>query len=179
MPKIKNKRKIKKSKEKKFVGGNIRKGKVQEEPAVFETMPIVFSWTTVDFVKKPLTEFYFTVAAVGAMAMIAWGIYSRSFITVVTFIMVVVLVILVLNEEPRKLDVIISEKGIDLNGEHYGYNEFKSFKISHMDEMPVLFLRQRKTLALFRSIYIEDEPINDLESFLGIYLEKEEDAKEA
>lgn len=173
-----SKRKIKKLKKETVISGNNEKAQAQEEFIASENMPIVFSWATVDFMKKPLTEFYLTAAIFGAMAMIAWGLYSRSFITVVTFIMVAIVIILVLSEEPKKVEVKISEKGIDFNGEHYNYSEFKSFKISYMDEMPVLILKQRKTFSLIKNIYTENEPVNDLESFLGIYLEKEEDVKE-
>lgn len=176
MPKT-NKRKSKKISKKSFVG--IEDKKIQEEPTVSENMPIIFSWTTVDFIRKPLTEISYTAAAVGAMAMIGWGIYNRSFIMVATFIMMVIVIILVLNDEPRKVEVKISEKGIDLNGEHYDYSEFRSFKIFTSDKMPILILKQRKSLSLIKTIYLENEPVNDLESFLGIYLEKEEEVKEA
>lgn len=179
MPKVKNKRKSKKLNKKKSAGNGNKKINVREEPIVSENMPIVFSWVTVDFIRNSLTEFYFTAAVFGAMAMIVWGLYNRSFITVVTFIMMAVVIILVLNEEPKKVEARISEKGIDLAGEHYDYNQFRSFKISHADEMPVLILKQRKSFSLIKTIYLEDEPVNDIESFLGIYLEKEEEIKEA
>lgn len=157
-----------------------KKVQVQEEQIVDENTPIVFSWVTMDFIRKPLTEFYFIVAVVGAMAMVGWGVYNRNFVMVVTFIVMVVVIILVLNDEPKKIKVKISETGIDLNGEHYNYSDFKSFKISSADEMPVLTLRHRKSFSLIKTIYTEKEPVNDLEAFLGIYLEKEEDiVKEA
>ncbi|MDP3057605.1 MAG: hypothetical protein Q8N37_03760 [bacterium] len=171
-------KKTKNLKEKKSVSNKNEIIIAQEEPVAFENMPIIFSWTTMDFIKKPLTEFYFTAAAVGAMAMIGWGLYNRSFVMVVTFIMMVIVIILVLNEEPKKIEVVVSEKGIDVNNEHYNFSEFKSFKISHTDELPTLILKPRKSFSLFKNIYIKDEPVNDLESFLGIYLEKEEDAQE-
>ncbi|MBU3924941.1 hypothetical protein KJ854_03320 [Patescibacteria group bacterium] len=174
MPKVKNKRKSKKLNEKKSAGGKNKKTQAQKEPAVFENMPIVFSWSTVDFLKKPLTEFYFIAAAVAAMAMIVWGLYNRNFVMVATFVTMVIVIILVLNEEPRKVEVKISEQGIDINNEHYNYSEFRSFKISLIDELPVLILKQRKSFSLIKTIHTENEPVNDLESFLGIYLEKEE-----
>ncbi len=177
MPKVKNKRKSKKLNEKKSAAGGNKKIKAEKEPVAFENMPIVFSWVTVDFIRKPLTEFYFIAAIFGAMAMIVWGLYNRSFVMVVTFITMAIVIILVLNEEPKKVEVKISEKGFDLAGEHYDYSQFKSFKISHADEMPVLILKQRKSLSLIKTIYLEDEPVNDLESFLGIYLEREEEGE--
>lgn len=152
---------------------------MREEPAGGENMPIVFSWSTMDFIKKPFTEFYFSAAVFGAMAMVAWGIYNRSFVTVITFIVLAAAVILILNEEPKKVDVKISENGIDINDEHFKFSEFRSFKITNADEMPALILKHRKSLSLIQTIYLENEPVNDLEIFLGLYIERDEDVKEA
>lgn len=170
-----NKRKNKNFNEKNSADIQREKARVREESAASENMPIVFSWSTADFIRKPLTEFYFIAGTIGSMVMIGWGIYNRNFIMVVTFMMLVILIILVLNDEPKKVDVVISEKGVDLNGQHYNYNEFKSYKISFMDEMPVLTLKGRNTFSLFKTIYLENEPVNDLESFLGLFLAREDE----
>ncbi|MBU4338921.1 hypothetical protein KKD57_05195, partial [Patescibacteria group bacterium] len=119
-----NKRKTKKTNEKKLFVGRNKKNKIQEEPIVSENMPIIFSWSTVDYKSNSFTEFSFIAAAIGAMAMIGWGIYNGNFVMVMTFITMVVVIILVLNDKPRKVEVVISETGIDLNGEHFNYNAF-------------------------------------------------------
>lgn len=180
MAQVKNKRKSKKLNGKKPVRrkSDAIQAQAQEEPVISvpaENVPIVFSWVTVDFIKSPVMEFYFTIAALASMGMIGWGIYDKNFLMVITFIMVVILIILALNEEPRKVAVRISERGIDLNSEHYDYNEFRSYKIVHEDGVLALMLKPRKSFTPFRSIYIVDQPVNDLEMFLGIYLEREED----
>ncbi len=176
MPKI-NKIKNKKLNKNKSIGVGNKKKQTPEESIAGENMPIVFSWTTVDFIRKPLTEFYYTVAVFGSMVMIVWGLYNRNFVMVVTFIMLVFVIILVLNEEPKKVTVKITEKGIDFNSEHYNFSDFRSYKIFSEDEMPVLILKHRKSFSLIKTIYLENEPVNDLETFLGIYLEKDEDGE--
>jgi hypothetical protein len=178
MPKT-NKGKSKKINKKKITTGKSRKMQIQEEPIVSGNMPIVFSWVTVDFKSKSFNDFSYILAAIGAMAMIGWGVYDRNFVMVATFMAMVIVIILTLNDEPRKVNVIISENGIDLNEVHYSYNEFRSFKIANDGDVSMLTLKHRKSLSMVKTIYLEDEPINDLESFLGIYMEKEEDTKEA
>jgi len=167
-------KKTKKLKIKKSALSRNKNTRIQSEPIMGENIPIVFAWVTTDFKKKPMMELYYAIAAFGAMAMIGWGIYSRSFITAATFIMMVIAIILALNEEPKKVAVKISEKGIDLNNIHYNFSEFRSFKISRADGSSILALKPRDNFSFFKRIDTENEPVNDLESFLGIYLEKEE-----
>jgi hypothetical protein len=158
-----------------------------------ENFRVVFSWETVDLIKNPASDLYLAVAVIASMGMVAWGIYSRSFTVVVTFIMLAVVIILALNEEPKRVKVKISESGIDLNGAHYNFDEFKSFSISYSSfygagaagsqsdglkgnkkDLPVLNLNPKKPYLPARTIYIENEPEEDMEEFLEIYLSKEE-----
>lgn len=193
MPKAKSKRKIKRSGKKEIIESEAAKEHIEiknnnevsdigtGEDTKKETAPgdfqIVFSWETVDFIRKPITELYFIAAFAGAMIMIGWGIYNRSFAMVATFIVLVIVIILVLNEEPRKMKIKISEKGIDIDNDHYRFNEFRSFQISYIDEIPALILKQKKSFFPFRNIYIEDDSLGDIENFLEIYLENESEGK--
>jgi len=135
---------------------------------------IVFSWETVDFIKTPAMQVYLTVAVIASMGMIVWGISTKSFIMVVTFILLGGVSILVLNEEPKKVKIKITEDGIDINDKHYEFKEFSSFKISYSGDMPILNLIKKRDYLITKSFYLEGEPMEDLENFLEIYLRKEE-----
>jgi hypothetical protein len=135
---------------------------------------IVFSWETVDIIKNPAADLYMAISVLASMGMIAWGIYTRSFMVVATFVILAAVIILTLNEEPKKMRVKISENGIDINGAHYGFSDFKSFDVSYSQDVPALNLNPKKPYLPATTIYIENEPEKDLEDFLEIYLPKEE-----
>ncbi len=143
-------------------------------------LEVIFSWETVDFIKNPKMDFYLLSAIFGAIIMVVWGIYgsaSGGGLTVAVFALLAVVCILILNEAPRKIKVKISEHGIDIEGkdnqgakQRYEFGEFKSFWISYLDEMPVLNLKHKKPYLPVKIIYLEKEPVKDIEDFLEIYL---------
>lgn len=142
---------------------------------------VIFSWKTADFIKNPRVDFYLLAAIFGAMIMIVWGIDAKNFLTVVTFALLAAVCVITLNETPRKIKVKISEHGIDIESKdnqgaktHYEFAEFKSFWISYPAEMPVLNLKHKKPYLPIKIIYLEKEPVKDIEDFLEIYLPKEE-----
>ncbi len=140
---------------------------------------VIFSWETADFIKNPRMDFYLLAAIFGAMIMIVWGINGSASggLTVVTFALLAAVSILALNDEPRKIKVKISEHGIDVICKdnqsaktHYEFGEFKSFWISYSAEMPVLNLKYKRPYLPVKIIYLEKEPVKDIEDFLEIYL---------
>ncbi|MBU3965722.1 hypothetical protein KKG29_03055 [Patescibacteria group bacterium] len=151
---------------------------------------VIFSWETADFIKNPKMDFYLLAAIFGAMIMIVWGIYGSASggLTVATFALLAAVCILMLNDSPRKIKARISEHGIDIvhlrwirRGRksikdnqsaktHYEFGEFKSFWISYLAEMPVLNLKYKRPYLPVKIIYLEKEPVKDIEDFLEIYL---------
>lgn len=141
---------------------------------------VIFSWETVDFMKNPKMDFYLLAAIFGAMIMIVWGIDAKNFLTVITFALLAAVCVITLNETPREIKVKISEHGIDIENEanqsarqHYEFGEFNSFWVSYSAEMPVLNLKYKKSYLPIKIIYLEKEPVKNIEDFLEIYLPKE------
>lgn len=141
---------------------------------IFENMHVVFSWETADIIKSPATDLYMAISVIASMGMIGWAIYTKSFMVAVTFAILAAVIILVLNEEPKKVKVRISENGADINGAHYDFGDFKSFSISYSQGLPSLNFNPKKPYLPAMAVYIEGEPEKDLEEFLEIYLPKEE-----
>lgn len=142
-----------------------------KEPEKFD---IVFSWKTVDFIKNSHTKFSLSIAIVGSMGMIVWGITTGSLTVVFTFIMIAIVSAMVLSEESQEVEVKIDENGINLNSEHFDFKDFISFKIIEMHGLPVLSLARKEKYFPAKAIYIQEEPVGDLRDFLEIYLPEEE-----
>jgi len=143
-------------------------------PETKEDFHIVFSWETSDIIKSPATDLYMAISVLASMGMIIWAIYTKSFMVAVTFAILAAVIILVLNEDPKKVKVRISESGIDINDAHYGFGDFRSFSVSYSQGLPSLNFNPKKPYLPATTVYIENEPEKDLEDFLEIYLPKEE-----
>lgn len=153
---------------------NIQQNEENSEVMEMEKFNIVFSWETTNIIRNNITDLYMLIASVASVLMILWSLYTKNFIVVVTFMMLLAVIILMLSEEPKKVKVKVSESGIDINGVHHDFSEFKSFNISYHYDLPSLNLNLKKAYLPAQTVYIENEPEKDLEEFLEIYLPKEE-----
>lgn len=91
----------------------------------------VIAWEAPEYIKHPKGRTWFIVAGIILFLLIAYGIKTGSFSTVLVFIVLAAVYMLAHTHEPRHLPIIISQMGIKIGSQCYPYAKIKAFWIHY------------------------------------------------
>ena len=135
-----------------------------------------YQWQTHSHVDHPFGDLLwhlFWGIVVGALLLFA--IISKNFWLLITGLMALVLFFHPGFYQPVEVDVLLTEKGLELNGKFYPWQKFAGFEIFYSTHRPYIFLIPKKKYALGLHVPIDPEKVDleklrdDLNHFLDEY----------
>lgn len=141
---------------------------------------ITYSWNTPEYeFKKKRKDWYWIVGAV-AIGLIVLAIILQNYLFAFLVGIGSFLMIHLASKEPLSLPVEISEQGIKIYKEHYGYEDIFYFwiTINKKEESQLLFLTAQKISPVISVIIDERIDLMELREYLLNFL-KEKEIKES
>ena len=103
---------------------------------------ILFSWQTPEFIAFSRGRTWYIVAGIFMAGIITYAILSGSITMALAFLMVCILFMLIQHKQPRLVDVIISDMGIQYDRTFYPFHHINAFWIVyHPPYIRSLYLR--------------------------------------
>lgn len=90
---------------------------------------ILLEWKAPEFISHPKGGAWFFVAGIVVLALIAYAIYTNSATMAIVFIVLAGVYILTHYQEPRDIDIKITELGIYADDTFYSYHDIEAFWI--------------------------------------------------
>ena len=88
---------------------------------------LLIGWDTPEFINHPRGKRWFLVAGILTVALVVYGVLTQSATTAIVFLLLAGVYFLTHNQEPRMIEIRVSELGIRAGGQFYPYNTIKSF----------------------------------------------------
>src|SRR3989338_9736958 len=99
--------------------------------------------------------------------LIAWALYSNNIITTILFALMVLVIYISSHQNPEKIMVEISDKGVNLNGVFYPYQNLKHFWIIRDEDHSELTLETTSILNKHLPVQLDDEDPELIRTILG------------
>lgn len=90
---------------------------------------ILLEWKAPEFISHPRSKSWFLMAGIVVLALVAYAIYTNSATMAIVFIVLAGVYILTHYQEPRTIDMKITELGIYAGDDFYSYHAIESFWI--------------------------------------------------
>ena len=114
-------------------------------------------WTAPEFIKTNGEMLFYYASIVGSVLMIAWSFAQGSFVTVTTFIIVIIVVVFQIYRQPLDIECKINLDGIILNEKLHGYNEIDSFEVIQGDENNALKFKLKNAFLPVKEVQLADQ----------------------
>ena len=114
-------------------------------------------WTAPEFIKTNGEMLFYYASIVGSVLMIIWSFAQGSFVTVTTFIIVIIVVVFQIYRQPLDIECKIDLDGIILNGRLYRYDEIDSFEVIQSDESNALKFKLKNAFLPVKEVQLADQ----------------------
>lgn len=114
-------------------------------------------WTAPEFIKTNEEMLFYYLGVVGSVLAVVWSLWSGSFISAVTFAMLVVIIIFQIYRQPLEVECLIDLDGIALNQKLYKYEEINSFEVIQGDENNVLKFNLKNAIMPIKEMQLADQ----------------------
>lgn len=96
---------------------------------------ILLKWQGVEFTKENRSFGWYFALVLISFILIIVSILIKNYFFIIVVIVGVFALITLLNKEPRKIDIVVSNKGIKVNKDFFPYKHFVSFGINENKEL--------------------------------------------
>lgn len=102
----------------------------------------LLEWEAPEFVPSHRGRTWYIVAGLVMSAFVVYALFTDSLTMAIVFILLAVVFLLVEKREPRTLRVVITDMGVQYNGQFYPYHHINAFWIVyHPPHVELLYLR--------------------------------------
>ena len=135
-----------------------------------------FIWETETEAAPPRGKTWYLVAAVIAILLVAYAIWTANFLFAFLVLLLSVVLILVGNEKPRKVLVQVGDVGIVWDGRLHPYRELERFAIVYQPPVTkIIYLEPRSALRPRLRIPLAEQNPLELREHLSQYLQEDLD----
>lgn len=127
-------------------------------------------WTAPEFIKTNEEMLFYYASIVGSVFMIIWSFWQKSFITVTTFAIVIIVVLLQIYRKPLDIECEINLDGIAVNTRLYRYDEIDSFEAIQGNENSVLKFKLKNAILPVKEIQLADQDSYYIRATLEYFL---------
>lgn len=136
----------------------------QEE---FKKGKVLISWKFPEFIKYEKSARWYLIAAVVTALFLLYAVLTFNFLFAVIVIMVVMIILMRENKEPRKINFAITEMGIMMSRDFFPFRDIKNFSIIYdPPQVKVLYLEFKSKLRPRFSAPLEDKNPNEVRKIL-------------
>ena len=114
-------------------------------------------WTAPEFIKTNGEMLFYYASIVGSVLMIIWSFAQGSFVTVTTFIIVIIVVVFQIYRQPLDIECKIDLDGIILSGKLYRYDEIDSFEVIRGNESNALKFKLKNAFLPVKEVQLADQ----------------------
>lgn len=147
----------------------------QKEAKVAEEQERHFArWTERDFLRTEEEKLFYKLAFVGGILAMLWAIKDESWLSAITFLTLLVVVVFELKSEQRQVEYEINIDGISIDGRLYRFDEVKSFDLMERGgEKIVRFQLKRSVFPTKDMILGSGQDADFIEALLEYFLPRE------
>jgi hypothetical protein len=137
------------------------------------------TWTASEFKAHRKNYLWYVVFVLITLALIAYGIYIRNVISVITFVLLSIVTFFMSRQKPREITYMLSSTGITIGESNFPYRSIKKFWI--------IYTPENKTANFETTAYLNNQITMQLGSqdplivkqFLKAYLSEDLDKEES
>lgn len=161
--------------EKKEKSATKKAGSAKKEAKVAEEQERHFArWTERDFLRTEEEKLFYKLAFVGGILAMLWAIKDESWLSAITFLTLLVVVVFELKSEQRQVEYEINIDGISIDGRLYRFDEVKSFDLMERGgEKIVHFQLKRSVFPTKDMILGSGQDVDFIEALLEYFLPRE------
>lgn len=131
-------------------------------------------WTGKSFLKSREDTLFYKVSLAVALGIILWGIKDGSWLSVVTFLTLAVIIIYELKDEPTDIDYEINIDGISIGGRLYRFDDIHSFDIVQKKESYIVKIQLRDSFLPTKELHlVPGQDLVYIETLLEYFLPRE------
>lgn len=131
-------------------------------------------WTGKSFLKSKEDTLFYKVSLAVALGIILWGVKDGSWLSVVTFLTLAVIIIYELKDEPTDIDYEINIDGISIGGRLYKFDDIHSFDIVKKKESYIVKIQLRDSFLPTKELHLNaGQDLVYIETLLEYFLPRE------
>ena len=136
----------------------------------------ILSWNALDFENDEDKARWLKLAALGSLLVFIGALWTKNFIAAITFFLLTFALFINSRAEAKKIEIIITSKGI-IAGEHnYFFDDLESFWITE-EKNPAIVLKSRKFFMPYDEIYLGNQDSEKIREILKQYLKEKQEEK--
>ncbi|MFA7169572.1 MAG: hypothetical protein WC178_01840 [Candidatus Paceibacterota bacterium] len=135
-------------------------------------------WTAPDFLRTEDETLFYKISFVAAIIVIVWAARDGSWVTLVTFASLLVVILFELRTKPREIEYGIDIDGISIGGRLYKFEEVRSFDLVEKNGRNIVQLQLRNSVFPIKELHLEEhQDLDYMQALLEYFLpqEKQED----
>lgn len=145
-----------------------------------ETSPygkVFFSWEFPEFIKRERGIFWYIIIGILSIGLLLWAILKEQNYLFAGIIVIVLIIIYVTSRrEPKTINIIIAEDGIEIEQRFLPHEKIKNFWIAYdPPEVKILYLKTRNSIKPTYSIPLGETNPLELRNTLLEYMEEDLD----
>ncbi|MFA7170846.1 MAG: hypothetical protein WC180_02545 [Candidatus Paceibacterota bacterium] len=136
-------------------------------------------WTGKNFVRPEGQTFFYEVSLVASVITFLWSAIGQNWLTALTFLALVVMIVIELKDVPRDVEYEINIDGILIDGKLYRFDNIHSFELTKNGDFDIVKLQLHDSIFPTRELHLtEGQDVVYIETLLAYFLpkEKQEDA---
>lgn len=114
-------------------------------------------WVGKDFLRTEDEKLLYYLGAAGSVAMVFWGWRDGNFLSMLTFLLLLVVIGLALRSQARDVAYEINLDGIVIGNQLYPFEEIRSFEVTKKDRFDVIKIQLKTTLFPVRELHLHAE----------------------
>lgn len=160
--------------ESKIISGEaVAEEKIKEEKKIEDKSSYFARWIAPEHIKTQEDVIIYYASAILSVFAIIWFSFQGSFIVVITFLMLLIVVILHIYQQPRDIELKIDLDGIAFGDMLYKYVNIESFEVVEGEYFDVLKFKLRNSILPVKEIQIIDQNPRYIRAVLENFLPEE------
>jgi len=131
-------------------------------------------WTGKSFLRTDEEVLFYKISLLASIAAIIFFLKEGSWLAVITFLTLVVILIFELKDKPREAEYEVNIDGISIDGRLYRFDDIHSFELAKKGEYDIVKLQMKNSLFPVRELHLAaDQDILYIETLLEYFLPQE------
>jgi len=130
----------------------------------------IISWQAPEFLEyKKNISWYLILITLGIILSVIFY-YTNNLLAIIMVILAVIVIIITASQKPKKRLYRLSKEGLKVNETFYPLDNFKSFFVTYVENVPQLHLEKVKKFSLPLDMFLTGVEENEVVNFIKLYL---------
>jgi len=146
----------------------------KEKEVAQEPVTHLAKWTTLEYIKTKDETLFYYLSIAGSIFMVISAMLAGNFVTAITFLLLIMVIMMQLHHEPREIECKIDLDGITTAGKLYRYDAIESFEISQKNGLNILKFKLKNSVLPNKEVYIAEQDPYYINAALEYFLPSEQ-----